>query len=347
MIGVLDRGRGDWMSSGVAGGLLVLLLVGGLVTYKSSSALRQIDRARVGGAISTRADVVPVGSAPSLSVMARSANYMAVIWQALVFGLLISAAVRAFIPVAALSRLFDGGSVRGQMLAGAAGAPLMLCSCCVTPIFSSVYRRTSRLGPSLALMVAAPALNPAALVLTFLLFSADIAWTRLAMSLVAVFAGTALVARLAGDRRGDALPAPVSTFEPPPEGGPVMRYLESLTHIGLRTVPLIVIGVIVSMWISDYLPMWIQSPSAGVWMIVIAASLALPLALPTFFEIPLAVALLAAGAPAGAAAALLFAGPVVNLPSLLTVGQVAGWKAMVLIASMVWLVAVAGGLAIG
>ena len=37
----------------------------------------------------------------------------------------------------------------------------------------------------------------------------------------------------------------------------------------------------------------------------------------------------------------------VNLPSLLTVGQVAGWKAMMLMASMVWLVAVAGGIAIG
>jgi uncharacterized membrane protein YraQ (UPF0718 family) len=150
-----------------------------------------------------------------------------VIWPALVFGLLISAAVRAFIPVAALSRLFDGGSWRAQVIAGASGAPLMLCSCCVTPVFSSVYRRSSRLT------------------------------------------------------------------------------------------------------------------------IAVAASLAVPLALPTFFEIPLAVAILAAGAPAGAAAALLFAGPAVNLPSLLTVGQVAGWKAMVLIASMVWLVAVAGGIAIG
>jgi uncharacterized membrane protein YraQ (UPF0718 family) len=110
---------------------------------------------------------------------------------------------------------------------------------------------------------------------------------------------------------------------------------------------LIVIGVVLSMRVSDYLPMWIQSPSASVWMVAIAAAIAVPLALPTFFEIPLAVALLAAGAPAGAAVALLFAGPAVNLPSLLTVGHVAGWKAMLLIASMVWLVALAGGLLVG
>lgn len=346
MTTVLTPARSDWFSSGVAGALLVLLLVGGLVTYKSSTALRQIARAQASGAIATRADVVPAGPSTSLSVMARSTNYLTVIWQALAFGLLISAAVRAFIPAAAMARLFNGGPVREQLVAGVSGAPLMLCSCCVTPVFSSVYRRSSRLGPSLALMLAAPALNPAALVLTFILFSSGIAWTRLAMSLVAVFVGTAVVARIAGSGRGAPLPLDAAV-DARPALGPIRRYLESLLHISIRTVPLIIIGVVVSMWIADYLPMWIQSPSGSAWMVAIVASIAVPLALPTFFEIPLAVALLAAGAPAGAAAALLFAGPAVNLPSLLTVGQVAGWRAMVLIASMVWLVAVAGGLAIG
>lgn len=344
---VVTSARSDWFSSGIAGALLVLVLVGGLVTYKSSTALRQIERARSSGAIATRLDVVPATPSRPLSVMTRSANYLVVIWQALAFGLLISAAVRAFIPVTAMARLFKGGPVREQLVAGVSGAPLMLCSCCVTPVFSSVYRRSKRLGPSLALMLAAPALNPAALTLTFILFASGIAWTRLAMSLIAVFIGTALVARVAGRGRAAALPPLEAASDAPHARGPLARYLESLVHIGIRTVPLIIIGVVASMWVADSLPMWIQSPSASRWMIVIAASIAVPLALPTFFEIPLAVALLAAGAPAGAAAALLFAGPAVNLPSLLTVGQVAGWKPMVLIAAMVWLVAVAGGLAVG
>jgi uncharacterized membrane protein YraQ (UPF0718 family) len=72
----------------------------------------------------------------------------------------------------------------------------------------------------------------------------------------------------------------------------------------------------------------------------------MPIALPTFFEIPLAATLLAAGAPAAAATAVLFVGPAVNLPSLLTVGHTAGWKVASLIALMVWLVAFAGGLVI-
>jgi uncharacterized membrane protein YraQ (UPF0718 family) len=196
-------------------------------------------------------------------------------------------------------------------------------------------------------MLAAPALNPAALTLTFILFAGGIAWTRLAMSVVAVFAGTALVAWLVGTRRPPMLRPIASALDAPPRGGALTRYLQSLAHVALRTVPLIIIGVFASMFVSDYASAWIQSPAGGLWTIAIAATLALPLALPTFFEIPLAVALLAAGAPAGAAAAVLFAGPAVNLPSLLTVGRVAGWKAMALIAAMVWLVAIAGGLAIG
>src|SRR5262245_25767098 len=99
MMSVIERGRGDRLSNGVAGGLLLLVLVGGLVAYKSSGALRQIERARTAGSIATRSDVVVTSATSSLSVASRSVNYLAVIWPALLFGLLISAGVRAIIPV--------------------------------------------------------------------------------------------------------------------------------------------------------------------------------------------------------------------------------------------------------
>lgn len=339
------------LTRAVTSGVLLVVLVGALVTYKSAGAVRQLDEARVSGTVAARADVVPVSPMPAVGIVSRSLNYLSVIWPALLFGLLIAAAVRAFTPVAAVSRLLGRGPVRQQIVAGAAGAPLMLCSCCVAPIFSSVYARSSRLGPALALMIAAPALNPAALALTFLLFSSQIAVSRLAMSLVAVFLGTAIVARLAA--RGAAAPR-LRVSDPLDEscdvgleGGLARAFLRSFARIAIRTVPPIVVGVLLAMAVADYLPLWMGSPSGRVWVVAIAASLALPLALPTFFEIPLAVAVLAAGAPAGAAAAVLFAGPAVNLPSLLAVGQAAGWRTTVLSGLMVWLVAVLGGLAIG
>jgi uncharacterized membrane protein YraQ (UPF0718 family) len=99
------------------------------------------------------------------------------------------------------------------------------------------------------------------------------------------------------------------------------------------------------MAISDYLPVvTFTSWPAQAAVIGVTALVAIPIAVPTFFEVTLALALLSAGAPAGAAVALLFAGPAVNLPSLLTVGRSAGWKVAVGVAVMVWVVAMAGAL---
>src|ERR671925_238830 len=144
--------------NGITRGVLLLLaIVAALITYKTSSALGTIDHASSTGALTLRSGIVPLAGATDLGVVARSLNYLAVIWPALVFGILISAGVRAFVPATAFSGLLGKTPFRAQLVAGASGSPLMLCSCCVAPLFSSVYERSARLGPSLALMVAAPA----------------------------------------------------------------------------------------------------------------------------------------------------------------------------------------------
>lgn len=345
-----ERGSSVTPGVGVTAALLALVLVGGLVVYKSTGALRQVERVSVTGSLAPRAAAFEADSTTlAVRVAAKTLNYLDAVWPALVFGVLISAAVRAFTPVAALARLFDRGRFRSQLAGGASGAPLMLCSCCVAPIFSSVYERSRRLAPSLALMIAAPALNPAALILTFLLFPADVAWARLGMSLAAVFVGTALVVRLAGKVRDGALRLQ-STREigDEPRGSDVVRFVTACGHVAVRTVPVVMLGVVVAVLLTEGVRLDAGVlPSASLWAIAVTAAIAVPVALPTFSEIPLAATLMAAGAPAGAAAALLFVGPAVNLPSLFTVGQVAGWKTALLIASMVWLVAVAGGLVVG
>jgi hypothetical protein len=328
----------------------LLVLVGSLVVYKSTGALRQVERARVTGSIATRAALVPTDSTLlPVRVAARSLNYLDAVWPALAFGILISGAIRAFTPVAALSRVLDRGGFRGQLVAGASGAPLMLCSCCVAPIFSSVYERSRQLAPSLAVMLAAPALNPVALLLTFLLFPRQVAWARLLMSVGAVLAGTALVARFAGGTQcAPVHPPPESDRQSPRSSSDAFRFAVACGHVALRTVPVILIGLVVAVVFADGVELdTALLPSIQGLAIAVTAIVALPLALPTFFEIPLAAGLLSAGAPVGAAAAVLFVGPAVNLPSLLTVGHAAGWKPALLVAFMVWLFALVGGLAIG
>src|SRR5204863_3418663 len=83
-----------------------------------------------------------------------------------------------------------------QITGGLAAAPLMLCSCCITPVFQSVYERGAPLGSALAVMLASPGLNPAAVLLTFILFPAAFGLARVGAALAAVLILAPILDRL-------------------------------------------------------------------------------------------------------------------------------------------------------
>ena len=323
--------------------LPTLLIIGALIAYKSSAALAVIGKVSANGVFTPRGNVIPLVGASEASVLARTLNYFLVIWPALFFGILISGAVSTFVSPRWLVRALGKGSLRGQLIAGAAGAPLMLCSCCVAPIFKGVYERSARLGPSLALMLAAPVLNPAALILTFMLFDFKIAGTRLAASIAAVLFTGMIADKIFGEAN-----VPCEVDDDPRYSSArsyVLRFVRSCFQVALRLVPAIVIGVLVSMLIAQWLPAnTFTSPNARLLAVIVIATFAIPLALPTFFEIPLAFVLLSSGAPVGTAMALLIAGPAVNLPSLLTIIRSTSWKVAAVVAASVWVIAVVSGI---
>ena len=320
---------------------LLLVIVGALLVYKGTAALAVIEKVRNTGAFQPRVNVVPMpGSSARVNVIARSMNYFLAIWPALLFGILISGAVRVLDPPRWLGQALGRGRIRSQLVAGLVGAPLMLCSCCAAPVFSGVYERSSRLGPSLAVMLAAPALNPAALILTFMLFDHRIAVTRLATAGLAVFFTGILI-----DRFIKVRPVECSTSDERTPRPLLTTFLRSCWQVAVRTVPLIVVGVLISMAIAMWLPVGALASAGGQIVAIVAVALiAVPLALPTFFEIPLALLLLSAGAPTGAAVAMIIAGPAVNLPSLFTIARSTNWKVAGSVALAIFVLAVVGGL---
>lgn len=330
--------------------ILVLTgLFGGLIAYKARGGLSRIHDFRATGALRIHTEALhrPAGSELA-ATGAQTLAYLKIIWPAMLFGVLISAAVHASISPRHLASLFGQGAVKPQLAAAMAGAPLMLCSCCVAPIFPAVYRRSQRLGPSLAFTLAAPALNPAALAFSFLIFPLGIAGMRLATAVVLVVVVSALVARIAG-------PVPVSEatadeFADTGEGlGDFFRaYFRSLAHITVRTLPWILLGIWLSMIVANRIPIQtLASAGSKVLILLVVATGALLLTLPSFFEIPLALSLLAAGASAGAALAVLIAGPAINLASMLIIARHSHWKVAALAGAAVWTCAVAAGLLLG
>lgn len=322
--------------------LLTLLLVAALVTYKGSAALTRLGAASNG--------TVRWQTFAGQTATSGTAQYLRIVWPALVFGVLISAAVQLAIPARVAARLLAARGARQQAVAALAGAPLMLCSCCVSPIFTSLYRRTRSLGPSLAFTLAAPSLNPASLALAFMLLPARVAAAKLAMSLTLVLAGSALVARLSG--KAAILPemdvAHNDADDPPSSGSLLLDFLRSLVDVSWRTVPWIVLGVLASFYVAQRLPLQAAfSATPAWWLMAVTALVAVLMALPTFFEIPLALAALAAGAPAGLAAVILFAGPAINLASLLVIGRASSWRIAALLTLTTWGIALGGGLLVG
>ncbi len=326
--------------------LILLILVSALVTYKTSGSLATIARVETSRTLPPRAETISTADLTGvLRPLARTANYLAVVWPALAFGVLIGAAVRAIVPSAWVRRAFDASPLRAQLLGGVAGAPLMLCSCCIAPVFAAVHERTRRAGPSGALLLASPSLNPAALALTFMLFVPRVALVRTGMALLLVFGVSALAARLAAGGRSAVTPCDLEVAPRVGAAGVLSSLLREGWRMAWTTLPAIAAGVVVSSVLAEALPMErLQEVPFRIASVIVVALVSVPLALPTFAEIPLALGLLAAGAPAGAAVALLIAGPAINAPSLLTVGRTTSPRYALALAAGTAVVAVGGGL---
>jgi len=252
--------------------------------------------------------------------------------------------VRAAVPSRWLARVLGGSPVRAQLIGGLAGAPLMLCSCCIAPVFTAVQQRTRRTGPASALLFASPSLNPAALALTFLLFPAEMAVARLLAAMVLVFGVAALTARYVATE--ERIPESCS-LEAAGAGplGALSSLAREVARTAWMTLPVLVLGILLSSIVFQFVPLG-SPPHMPFRMaaILLVALVSVPLALPTFAEIPLALGLLAAGAPAGAALALMIAGPAINLPSLLTVARTTTRRHALALAAGTFVSAAAAGL---
>lgn len=325
-------------------GLALLLgLVLGLICVKWSASSRVLS--------SAAHHALDIKSAPYLNpaMLAATYAYFSKVGLALTFGIFIGGTLRVVVSPTKVAEWLGGRGARSLLRGALAGAPLMLCSCCVTPIFSSLHRRGARLGPSLSVLFAAPALNIASLVLTFMAFPVKVAILRALAALTIVFGVAPLAGRIfESARRSEGQPetCTVEPEEPLTLKTLPARWARSVLHTAVTTIPIVFAGVLLS---SLLLPRVSSLSSGGILLaIVVAALVASVVALPTFVEIPIALSLLAAGAPAGVAVAVLIAGPVINLPSLMVIVREVGARVAVTVFLSVWLLAslfgwIAGG----
>jgi hypothetical protein len=226
---------------------------------------------------------------------------------------------------------------------GLLATPSMMCSCCAAPVASALRRSGAPTAGVVAYWLGNPLLNPA--VVVFLALVAPWEWvaTRLAVGLLLVVGGAALVARLAGDRVDAAAVAAVSEVTAAaPEGSAARRFATTLARTSLVVVPEYLLVVLVVGSFSGWLfPLGESAASWGVLAALAAVLLGTLLVIPTAGEIPLAQGLALAGLGGGVVGALLVTLPALSLPSMVMVSRALTWRVTLLTAGLV----AAGGLA--
>ena len=134
-----------------------------------------------------------------------STIFLATMLQALPFlvlGVLVGAAISAFVPAAALARTLPRRTLFAVPVAGLAGALLPGCECSAAPVTNRLVSRGVEPAVALTFMLAAPAINPVVMVATAVAFPRhpEMVWARFFGSLLTASIVGFIWARWAGHK---------------------------------------------------------------------------------------------------------------------------------------------------
>ncbi|GAB3467864.1 permease [Kineococcus endophyticus] len=325
--------------------VLALLLAAGLLLWSKwlpySARVGELSGTHAWSGSSVLAGAsIEAGSGPSPAAGWEFTKvYALAVWKALVAGLVIAAAVQTLVPRRWLTAVLRRRSRPSSALVGGLlSTPSMMCSCCTAPVATALRRSGAPTAGVVAYWLGNPLLNPA--VLVFLVLVAPWQWaaTRFVVGALLVVGGSALVARLAGDRvAASAVDEVAAQHEEGRDEGP-RRFLPVLARMSAYLVPeYLVVVFAVGTFAGWLFPLGESARSWGVLGVLVALVLGLLLVIPTAGEVPLTQGLATAGFGPAVVGALLIALPAVSLPSaVMVVGalgrRVVGWTMVVVAA---------------
>ena len=334
--GTVEIGVGPPSGRTRAAGLSVVVLALGLLAWAkyvpyAAKVPHVLETHSVGGSI--LAGDGALGQGASLAAGWQfTVAYLSSVWQALVAGLVIAAAIQVLLPAAWVMRaLGRAGGTRGGVRGALISVFTLMCSCCAAPVAVGLRRLRTNLPATVGFWLGNPALNPVVLVLCFAVLPWPWAVLRLGAGLVVVAAGIAAARWEEGRAPGVADPAEtdVATGRPGAVGSLPVRFVRALAALATRLLPeFLVVVFALGAFRSVLFPT--GSPVPGIAVLVVALVIAgLLLPVPTGGEIAVVAAGLAAGMPVPAAAVLLVTLPMLSLPSLLMVRSVVPRRVLV------------------
>ncbi len=330
-----------------AGIIIIVLLLGMLVTYEWNKAFIKLEIVKQVGELK---DPFPVTeeTPPLMIVFYTLGNYLLAAWACLTAAFLIAGAFETFIPKSLIIKHMNSKGIKGYLV-GAFGGPLLsVCSCSIIPLFAGIYRRGAGLGPALAFLLAAPAINVAAVLLTLSLISWEVAVGRIILALSAALIVSFIVAKIFEKKNKDK----EVTFEmilieeELPLKGAFREWMENTYFFVKKILPLVLLGIVlvgvIKIFISpDIVANYLGN---GTFAIVLASFVGIIFYTPTLVEVPFVRGLMELGMGTGPAIAFLLTAPALSLPSLLGISRIVGWKIPLTYAVLMFIMGILGGL---
>jgi uncharacterized membrane protein YraQ (UPF0718 family) len=197
--------------------------------------------------------------------------FVAIVIQAmpfLVLGVLISAAVAAFVPAGFLPRILPRRPALAVPVAAAAGVALPGCECGSVPIAGRLVARGAPAAAALAFLLSAPAINPVVLVSTAVAFPGrpEVVVARFLASLLAAVVVGLVWARTGRDELLDHV-----RRQPSHDGPPLAVFIATAQHDLLHSGGFLIIGAATAASLQTLVPRSILDALAGTGLLATLA----------------------------------------------------------------------------
>lgn len=313
--------------------------------------------------------------------MDRIADIPAAIWSVvlaaapwLLFGLVLSGVIRAWLPDHLVARWLGGRGLGAVIRAAIIGTPLPLCSCGVVPTAIGLRRQGASKAATVSFLVATPENGADSIALTYALMGPVMAIARPVAALISAVVAGALALFLgreddsadqggatpgapAGDCAcGDASRAPAPKSDccdmpsaRPDASGPLHRLADGIRYafttllddlVPWLVVGLVLAGVLTALVPPDAMAQWGRGPLA----MLVMALIGVPIYVCATAFTPVGASLILAGVSPGAVLVLLLAGPATNIGTIGIVKRELGTPTLIAYLAGVIAVAIACGL---
>jgi hypothetical protein len=292
-------------------------------------------------------------------------------WFLLLLSILASAAIKAYVDDAAVSRFLRRNTKNSVLLSTGVAVATPLCSCGTTAIVLGMMASTIPWAPIVAFLVASPLTSPQELFYSAGLFGWKFAMAFFAASIMLGLAGGS-IAGLA-DSRGWLLnqarmtPSASPSFSlafasgPAPLGLPVLApvaapskrsitlqiFFREAFDVSKKLLPLFIGFTFLGYLLNGLIPAeWITRlfGSGNAYSVPLAATLGLPFYISTEASLPLVRAMLDGGMSQGAALAFLITGAGTSLGAIGGALTIARWRVIAIVIGTLWVGSIVVGI---